>query len=166
MDRMGIDLTGLTHVGNVITPQTLMQPKPVILVDLLSVPGGPEGSVSGALQNLVQWLVSSKYAYPLPDPSDSGTGMFSSSHRALLDLPRQLRRLTIEVGDITREVRSFHLEQQRFAYLIDRLSRAVCLGKSEASVGCTSPVRGDGHSGYGRGGRGHHGDRDHRRHYY
>ena len=67
---MGIDLTGLTHVGDVITAQTLMQLNAAILVDLLSVPGGPEASVSGAPQNLVQWLVSGKCAYPLPDRSD------------------------------------------------------------------------------------------------
>ena len=68
MDRMGIDLTRLTHVGNVITAQTLMHLNTAILVDLLSMPEGPEASVLGAPQNPVQWLVGGKYAYPLPDP--------------------------------------------------------------------------------------------------
>ena len=163
---MGIDLTGLTHVGDVITAQNLMQLNAAILVNLLSVPGGPEASISGAPQNLVQWLIGGKHAHPLPDWSDPGAGMFPSSHRALLELPWQLRRLTAEVGDITREVRSFCLEQQRFAYVIDGVSRAVRLDESEPSVGRASPVRGDGHSGYVHGGRGHCGGRGRRGDYY
>ena len=177
MLAVGIDTSRLTHVGSVVAAQALLQLNGALMIDILTAGGDPDPAVARAPLHLGQALIGgtsfSPFAAP---PAHVLVGLFPGTHRALVGLPGDHRRMAREFEGLNREFRAMYKQQESLLELLEDVSSTLRRLDGEGRDGrSASPViaagrsghfRGDGYSGYGRGGRGHRGGRGLRGVYY
>ena len=177
MLAVGIDTSGLTHVGSVVAAQALLQLNGALMVDILTAGGDPDPAVARAPLHLGQALIGgTSFSSSAPPSAHALLGLFPGTHRALVGLPGDHRCMAREFEELNCEFRAMYKQHESLLELLEDVSRTLCRldgeGRDKRSA---SPViaagrlghfRGDGYSGYGRGGRGHHGGRGLRGVYY
>ena len=93
-------------------------------------------------------------------------GLFSGTHCALVGLPGDHRRMARKFEGLSCEFCAMYQQQESLVVLLEDVARTIRRldreGRDERSaspvtvVGRSGHFRGNGYSGYGRGGRGHH----------
>ena len=167
MLAVGIDTSGLTHAGSVVAAQALLQLNGALMVDILTAGGDPDPAVARAPLHLGQALIGgTSFSSSAPPSAHALLGLFPGTHRALVGLPGDHRRMAREFEELNREFRAMYKQQESLLELLEDVSSTLRRLDGEGRDGrSASPViaagrsghfRGNGYSGYGRGGRGHH----------
>ena len=168
MLAVGIDTSGLTHAGSVVATQALLQLNGALMIDILTAGGDPDPAVARAPLHLGQALISGTFFSSSTPPSAHALlGLFPGTHRTLVGLPGDHCHMAREFEELNREFRTMYKQQESLMELLEDVSRTLrCLdgeGRDECSVslvlaaGRSGHFRGNGYSGYGRGGCGHRG---------
>ena len=174
---MRIDTAGLTHAGSVVAMQALLQLNRALMIDILTAGGDPDPAVALAPLHLGQDLIGGTLSSSSGPPSSHALlGLFPGTHRALVGLPGDHRRMAREFEGPSREFCAMYQQQESLVVLLEDVARTIRRldreGRDERSaspvtvVGRSGHFRGDGYSDYGRGGRGHRGGRGLRGVYY
>ena len=167
MLAVGIDTSGLTHAGSVVAAQALLQLNGALMVDILTAGGDPDPAVTRAPLHLGQALIGgTSFSSSAPPSAHALLGLFPGTHRALVGLPGDHCHMAREFEGLSREFRAMYQQQESLVVLLEDVARTIRRldgeGRDERSaspvtvVGRSGHFRGNGYSGYGRGGRGHH----------
>ena len=107
MLAVGIDTSGLTHAGSVVAAQALLQLNGALMIDILTAGGDPDPAVARAPLHLGQALIGGTSSSSSAPPSAHALlGLFPGTHRALVGLPGDHRRMAREFEDLNREFRA------------------------------------------------------------
>ena len=170
-------MAGLTHASSIVAAQALLQLNGALMIDILITGGDPDPAVARASLHLGQALIGSTFfSSSAPTSAHALLGLFSGTYRALVGLPGDHRRMAREFKGLSREFCAMYQQQKSLVVLLEDVSRTIHRldgeGHDEHSarpvtaVSRSGQFRGDGYSGYGRGGCGHRGGHGLRGMYY
>ena len=123
---MGIDTAGLTHAGSVVAAQALLQLNGALMIDILITGGDPDPAVARASLHLGQALIGgTSFSSSAPPSAHALLGLFPGTHRALVGLPGDHRRMAREFEELNREFRAMYKQQESLLELLEDVSSTL-----------------------------------------